>query len=197
MHGAIPVRQSYGSMNYPLLTLKEGGGWRTVVDRRGEESLTHYEAIAGYKIAQGHGKIQRYTLVRLQLITGKTHQIRVHLMELAQQLGLKIHGIVGDYKYLPRKNLKLDTRLCRRVFLHCWRLHFPMPGSYNGDEDKCKVRCNLPVELQTCLKKLDLDKVLTAGYRKHNAYNNLMPKEEGSNADESVPGLREFSRSHP
>eukprot|EP00930_Biecheleria_cincta_P016927 TRINITY_DN13600_c0_g2_i1.p1 TRINITY_DN13600_c0_g2~~TRINITY_DN13600_c0_g2_i1.p1 ORF type:complete len:648 (-),score=92.41 TRINITY_DN13600_c0_g2_i1:414-2357(-) len=197
MHGAIPIRKSYGSMDYPLLTKKEGVGWRTVVDRRGEEALTHYEALAGYKSALGHGKTQRYTLVRLQLITGKTHQIRVHLMELAQQLGLKVHGIVGDYKYLPPKTLKLDTRLCRRVFLHCWRLHFPMPGLYGGDEETCKVRCNLPVELQNALKRLDLDEGLTAGYRKTNAYNNIMPRDEGSNADESVPGLREFSRARP
>lgn len=193
MHGAIPVRKSYGTMDFPLLTLKEGGGWRTVVDNRGEEAKTHYEAIGGYKAALGHGKTQRYTLVRLQLITGKTHQIRVHLLELARRLGLKIHGIVGDYKYLPKKNLIADTRLCRRVFLHCWRLHFPMPDTH--DEELCKVRCNLPIELQTALKRLDLDSDLTAGYRKHNAYNNIMPREENGRADESVPGLREFSRS--
>eukprot|EP00930_Biecheleria_cincta_P016926 TRINITY_DN13600_c0_g1_i1.p1 TRINITY_DN13600_c0_g1~~TRINITY_DN13600_c0_g1_i1.p1 ORF type:complete len:557 (-),score=60.10 TRINITY_DN13600_c0_g1_i1:322-1992(-) len=116
MHGAIPISKSFGSMDYPLLTFKEGGESRTQVDKRGEDALTHYEAIARYRSATRHGKTQRYTLVRLQLITGKTHQIRVHLMELAQQLGLKVCGIVSDYKYLPPKIMKLDTQLCSRVF---------------------------------------------------------------------------------
>ena len=31
-------------------------------------------------------------------------------MELARRNNLKTHGIVGDYKYLPPRNLKLDKR---------------------------------------------------------------------------------------
>lgn len=78
MHGALPVRECCGSMDYPLLTTRERGyaGWRTCVDPMGQQALTRYEAVAAYKYSEGHGKTQRYTLVRLELITGKTHQIR-------------------------------------------------------------------------------------------------------------------------
>eukprot|EP00439_Symbiodinium_sp_Y106_P005561 s7659_g1.t1 len=155
MHGALPIRECCGVLDYPLLTTEERGsvGWRTCVDPQGAEAMTRYEAIAAYKYSEGHGKTQR--LVRLQLITGKTHQIRVHLMELARRLNLKTHGIVGDYKYLPPHNLKLDKRICRRVFLHCYRLHFPMPDDQDA---KCRIRCPLPPELQQALKMVNFDK---------------------------------------
>ncbi|CAK9024230.1 unnamed protein product [Durusdinium trenchii] len=177
MHGALPLRECCGEMNYPLLTMRERGyaGWRTCVDPRGQEALTRYEAVAAYKYSEGHGKTQRYTLVRLHLITGKTHQIRVHLMELARRNNLKTHGIVGDYKYLPPRNLKLDKRICRRVFLHCYRLHFPMPGH---EDDVCKVRCPLPVELQEALKQIDLDKDLTENYRKRCRKSRVMDRDD-------------------
>ena len=50
MHGALPVRECCGSMDYPLLTTREAGaGWRTWVDPHGQQALTRYEAVAAYK----------------------------------------------------------------------------------------------------------------------------------------------------
>mmetsp|Transcript_24355 Transcript_24355/g.56437 ORF Transcript_24355/g.56437 Transcript_24355/m.56437 type:complete len:158 (-) Transcript_24355:154-627(-) len=153
--------------------------------------MTRYEAVAAYKYSEGHGKTQRYTLVRLHLITGKTHQIRVHLMELAKQLNLKTHGIVGDYKYLPPRNLKLDKRFCRRVFLHCYRLHFPMPDFKDA---KCKIRCPLPVELQQALKQIDFDTDLTRSYRTRNQKLRVMEIDEQMDQRKStnIPGLTDY-----
>lgn len=194
MHGALPVRQCCGEMDYPLLTTRERGysGWRTCVDPHGQHALTRYEAVAAYKYSEGHGKTQRYTLVRLQLITGKTHQIRVHLMELARRNNLKTHGIVGDYKYLPPRNLKLDKRICRRVFLHCYRLHFPMPDA--EDENLCKVRCPLPSELQEALKQIDLDKDLTENYRKQCRRHRVMASDDMIDPKKylNIPGLVDY-----
>lgn len=194
MHGALPVRQCCGEMDYPLLTTRERGysGWRTCVDPHGQHALTRYEAVAAYKYSEGHGKTQRCTLVRLQLITGKTHQIRVHLMELARRNNLKTHGIVGDYKYLPPRNLKLDKRICRRVFLHCYRLHFPMPDA--EDENLCKVRCPLPSELQEALKQIDLDKDLTENYRKQCRRHHVMASDDMIDPKKylNIPGLVDY-----
>ncbi len=62
----------------------------------------------------------RYTVLKVHLITGKTHQIRAHL----QSVG---HPILGDPKYGdPKANASF--RLLKKdqgQLLHAWELHFP------------------------------------------------------------------------
>lgn len=55
-----------------------------------------------------------YSLVRLRLETGRTHQIRVHMGFLGCPL-------IGDYLYYP------DRSLIGRQALHSWKLEFPHP----------------------------------------------------------------------
>ena len=66
-----------------------------------------------------------YTVLKVHLITGKTHQIRAHLSSIG-------HCIIGDPKYgdpkvnsFYKKNLSLDHQL-----LHSWQLAFP--GNLSG-----------------------------------------------------------------
>lgn len=54
-----------------------------------------------------------YTLLRVHLITGKTHQIRAHLAWLG-------HPVVGDTKY---GNKAVNKELADRFDLHCQLLH--------------------------------------------------------------------------
>lgn len=80
----------------------------TVTDRGGQPSLTKYQRVSS---AQG------YSLVRCRLITGRTHQIRVHL-------SAKGWPIVGDAVYGTAAGLP-------RQALHAWRcaLRQPRTGS--------------------------------------------------------------------
>lgn len=62
----------------------------------------------------------KYTVLKVHLITGKTHQIRAHLSSIG-------HSIIGDPKYgdaransYYKKKLSLDHQL-----LHSWQLKFP------------------------------------------------------------------------
>lgn len=173
MHGAVPPRRCCGSLEYKLFTKQDRGwGWRTEVNaKKGEIAITRYEAVEAYRCESVEkGQTHRYTLVRMQLITGRTHQIRVHLQEFARDLGLPVQGIVGDYKYLPREQVRTDKRICGRVFLHAHRLHFPMPGN----KAILRVRCPLPPELQRTLSHLELDERLTAQFRERNAKDSLL-----------------------
>jgi 23S rRNA pseudouridine1911/1915/1917 synthase len=77
-----------------------------------------------------------FTLLRVRLETGRTHQIRVHLAAI----GLPV---VGDPVYgVPDEQLK-------RQFLHAWRLAFPHPLTAEAVE----VESPLPPELQAALAR--------------------------------------------
>ena len=71
-----------GTIRLPIAK-EEGASVRRVVRSDGLPSVTHYEVIL-----EGNG----YSLLRLTLETGRTHQIRVHLSALG-------HPILGDFLY--------------------------------------------------------------------------------------------------
>jgi 23S rRNA pseudouridine955/2504/2580 synthase len=82
------------------------------------------------------------TLVEVELITGRTHQIRVH----AAHAG---HPIAGDEKYGQRAfNLTMKQRGLNRLFLHAKSLSFTLPGLDNA----VTVVAPLGAELESVLQ---------------------------------------------
>jgi 23S rRNA pseudouridine1911/1915/1917 synthase len=78
---------------------------RVVIDPAGQDSRTEYDVVSS-----AHG----VALVRCRLITGRTHQIRVHLASRG-------HPVVGDLVYGGP-----DDRVSRQA-LHAWRVAFQHP----------------------------------------------------------------------
>lgn len=92
----------------------------TISDSKGKDIMTSYRPIA-------FGK--DYTFLEIELITGKTHQIRAHMASIG-------HPILGDPKYGDlqwnqdyRKKLGIQRQL-----LHAYRVEFPK---------MCEPFCNL------------------------------------------------------
>ena len=85
----------------------------------GREALTHYTV--RQRIDSPFGK---FTLVELQIDTGRTHQIRVHLSSLG-------HPVVGDTLYGAPRELrgKAGNISLPRNFLHAASLQFQHPRS--------------------------------------------------------------------
>lgn len=60
-----------------------------------------------------------YTLLKVNLITGKSHQIRAHLASIG-------HPVIGDGKYGYRRTNEVFRRMnLNSQFLHAWLLEFP------------------------------------------------------------------------
>jgi hypothetical protein len=98
------------------------------------------------------------TLLEVQLITGRTHQIRVH----AAYAG---HPVAGDEKYGdPDYNRQLRTYGLHRLFLHAHSVSFEDPDG----KGLVSVSAPLPPELHTVVDALASagDKVKPAGIAK-------------------------------
>ena len=90
-----------------------------------------------------NGRYQDFTLVDCFPLTGRTHQIRVHL---------KYAGfpIVADEKYGGRKTVRLDHRWCPRQFLHAAKLEINHPGT----GERMSFESPLPEDLNHALSLL-------------------------------------------
>lgn len=94
-----------GTITAPL-SRKEGSIIERTVDfDHGEKAITHYKLV---KKENGH------SLVSLQLETGRTHQIRIHMKYLG-------YPLIGDYLYNP------DMEHITRQALHSYHMEFPHP----------------------------------------------------------------------
>jgi 23S rRNA pseudouridine1911/1915/1917 synthase len=139
VHGRI--LQDSGRIDQPLAR-DPSNRTRMAVVRGGRNALTLYRV--GLTFA-------RFTLLDVELKTGRTHQIRVHLAWLK-------HPVVGDETYgAGRDNTIQDARLRARVrnlnrhFLHAQKLGFthPQTGEF------VKFESPLPAELSELLVELE------------------------------------------
>jgi len=115
--------------------LTRSGERRVSVDREGRESQTVFR----------RRKVFRdYTLLSAELLTGRTHQIRVHLTHLG-------FPIAGDDKYGDFElNRALAKQGLKRMFLHAGELELAHPLS----GDALKLHAPLPEDLSRFLDSL-------------------------------------------
>jgi 23S rRNA pseudouridine1911/1915/1917 synthase len=98
-----------GTVDLPIARRADGEVERCIDFTDGDRAVTHYECVRNFKI-DGND----YTLVRLNLETGRTHQIRVHMKAIG-------HPIIGDFIYNP------DFTHIKRQALHSYSLEFNHP----------------------------------------------------------------------
>lgn len=111
---------------------------------QGRPAQTRYEAVAYYRAGPvPRNGVARFALLRCQPLTGRTHQIRVHMAYSG-------YPIVGDPVYAARRRA---PAACVRQFLHAHRLRFRLPSS--GEE--VEFTSPLPSDLETCLASLFAD----------------------------------------
>lgn len=137
------IKRSYISLVHGILSKNEGtinapigrhGNDRkkmTVTQRNSKEAITHYKILERYN---------NYSLVEVNLETGRTHQIRVHMSYIN-------HPVVGDPVYSRGKNeFGLEKQM-----LHAYKLGFFHPTT----EEYMEFKVDLPKYFRDILDILE------------------------------------------
>lgn len=93
---------------------------KMVVTKNGKPAYTRFETLK---------YIKNYSLIKVSIKTGRTHQIRVHLSAIN-------HPLVGDKLYGSKISLK-------RFFLHCEEISFYYPFK----EKKMRIKIGMPKDM--------------------------------------------------
>ena len=116
---------------------------KMAVTQTGKIATTHYKIIKKY---------QHYTHLHVQLETGRTHQIRVHMSHIK-------HPIIGDPVYGNNKSIKKGTdstlveiiKNFRRQALHAFSLELPHPVN----KQRIQFSADLPNDMTHLINALN------------------------------------------
>ena len=128
------IKENEATINMPIARSKKDRK-KMDVDKDGKEAITHFKVLERYK--------NKYTLLQINLETGRTHQIRVHLSHIG-------YPIIGDEVYSNGKNEWNVIGQC----LHAWKLEFihPITGK------KISLEAEIPEYLKNIIKELEEEK---------------------------------------
>ena len=126
-----PLRKSFERKKMIVAPLKSGA----------KPAITKYHVLEKY---------QNDTLLDVELLTGRTHQIRAHMSYIR-------HHVVGDIKYGDYKVNNEFKRLFNfeNQFLHAYKIRFLDINGYFSYLKNQEFSVELPPELQEILKKLN------------------------------------------
>ncbi|QQR83161.1 RluA family pseudouridine synthase [Candidatus Peregrinibacteria bacterium] len=132
------LKPKEGSIEAPLKAQPKGG--RT--DVQISNSITAKYALTHYHVQEYLGE---YSLVNVRIITGRTHQIRVHFAAIG-------HPVVGDEMYGDATTNQAIESLSglRRQFLHAAQLTFRLPKN----DEEITLTSELPDDLSQTIETL-------------------------------------------
>ncbi len=131
VHGVPPTR--LGTVEAPVGRDPKERKRMAVTASGGRPAVTHFRVERSFAAC---------ALLEVELVTGRTHQIRVHLSYIG-------HPVAGDRQYGTRGSLERELGL-QRQFLHACRLIFPHPSS----GETLRFESPLPPDLEGPLRML-------------------------------------------
>ena len=124
------VKENEATINMPI-GRSTSDRKKMAVTKNGKNAVTHIKVLKRY---------EKYTLLQINIETGRTHQIRVHLSHIG-------YPIIGDYIYSNGKNEFGIVGQC----LHAQKLEFKHPIT----NKEMKIEAPLPQYFSDIINKLD------------------------------------------
>lgn len=137
---------SEGIIDAPLAKQPGTGGEKMHIDEEGGAA-----AKTRYRVVDHAGT--RAAWVELEPLTGRTHQLRVHMAAIG-------HPIVGDGKY-GGQDAFLTGAISRKMHLHARRLIITEPKAGEGSGGKLDVIAELPQHFAASMDVLGFDPALS------------------------------------
>ena len=128
VRGVIPENEA--TINMPI-GRSEKDRKKMAVTKNGKNAITHFKVLKRYN---------KYTLLQVNIETGRTHQIRVHLSQIG-------YSIIGDEVYSNGKNEWNIKGQC----LHAKSLEFVHPIT----QEKMYFEAKMPQYFEDILATLD------------------------------------------
>lgn len=142
------VTPNEGTIDRPIAPHASGDG-RMTTSNKGKRAVTHYRVTRHFR---------KYTWLHLEIETGRTHQIRVHMAWMKHPLAVDplYGGEEGVFlseikeKYKPSRG-ETEHPLIERVPLHAFRIQFEHPA--HGEQ--VRIEAPLPKDLRATLNQLE------------------------------------------
>lgn len=130
------IDKNEGKIDFPIGRSKnKKKAYAAHPQKKGKQAFNKdKQAITEFKVIK---RLKKYTLLSVEILTGRTHQIRVHLLATG-------HPVVGDSLY-NIKNTKPAN--INRIFLHASELRFEYKNK------KYHYKSDLPDELKIIIEK--------------------------------------------
>jgi len=118
---------------------------KMAVTNSGKPATTHYRIIKKY---------QHYTYLRVQLETGRTHQIRVHMSHIKHPIvGDPVYGNNNSVRKGVNPSLRETIKSFNRQALHAYAVELPHPVTGNI----MKFNADLPDDMKTLIEALNFN----------------------------------------
>jgi 23S rRNA pseudouridine1911/1915/1917 synthase len=135
------IEKDEGEINFPIERSAKGFKMAALpLTIKGEKNEIGRNAISEFFVLK---RFINYTLLKVKIKTGRTHQIRVHLAAYG-------HPLVGDDLYGTKKTCEKNKKLkTERIFLAATELSFK---NLAGEKQSFKI--DLPDDFQSMLKTI-------------------------------------------
>jgi 23S rRNA pseudouridine1911/1915/1917 synthase len=105
--------------------------------RRGKEAITHFTVVKRFNAA---------TLVKVNILTGRTHQIRVHFASTG-------HPVLGDKTYGKKSSLRIGQKVIKfpRQMLHAYSLKLKHPAT----DEFMEFEAPVPEDMEKVIREFE------------------------------------------